>query len=93
MYFLNKKRSFLCGNDSLICPYFTKFSKSFIEESHFEFLKRCAYSHLSNKREVTLTDFEKFHPPQKKIWKKSKIRPRFERTKKDRNICKCLEMS
>ena len=25
------------------------------------------YSHLSNKREVTLTDFEKFHPPQKKI--------------------------
>ena len=23
------------------------------------------YSHLSNKREVTLTDFEKFHPPQK----------------------------
>ena len=21
------------------------------------------YSHLSNKREVTLTDFEKFHPP------------------------------
>jgi hypothetical protein len=22
------------------------------------------YSHLSNKREVTLTDFEKFHPPQ-----------------------------
>ena len=25
-----------------------------------------AYSHLSNKREVTLTDFEKFHPPQKK---------------------------
>jgi hypothetical protein len=24
------------------------------------------YSHLSNKREVTLTDFEKFHPPQKK---------------------------
>ena len=26
-----------------------------------------AYSHLSNKREVTLTDFEKFHPPQKRI--------------------------
>ena len=25
------------------------------------------YSHLSNKREVTLTNFEKFHPPQKKI--------------------------
>ena len=25
------------------------------------------YSHLSNKREVTLTDFENFHPPQKKI--------------------------
>ena len=25
------------------------------------------YSHFSNKREVTLTDFEKFHPPQKKI--------------------------
>ena len=25
-----------------------------------------SYSHLSNKREVTLTDFEKFHPPQKK---------------------------
>ena len=24
------------------------------------------YSHLSNKLEVTLTDFEKFHPPQKK---------------------------
>jgi hypothetical protein len=24
------------------------------------------YSHLSNKRELTLTDFEKFHPPQKK---------------------------
>ena len=24
------------------------------------------YSHLSNKCEVTLTDFEKFHPPQKK---------------------------
>ena len=24
------------------------------------------YSHLSNKREITLTDFEKFHPPQKK---------------------------
>ena len=23
------------------------------------------YSHLSNKREVTLTDFEKFHLPQK----------------------------
>ena len=23
------------------------------------------YSHLSNKREVKLTDFEKFHPPQK----------------------------
>ena len=23
------------------------------------------YSHLSNKREVTLTNFEKFHPPQK----------------------------
>ena len=22
-----------------------------------------SYSHLSNKREVTLTDFEKFHPP------------------------------
>ena len=25
------------------------------------------YSHLSNKRDVTLTDFEKFHPSQKKI--------------------------
>jgi len=25
------------------------------------------YSHLSNKREVTLIDFEKFHPTQKKI--------------------------
>ena len=25
------------------------------------------YFHLSNKREVMLTDFEKFHPPQKKI--------------------------
>ena len=25
----------------------------------------CNYSHLSNKREVTLTDFEKFHPPKK----------------------------
>ena len=25
------------------------------------------YSHLSNKREVTLTDFEKSHPPQKKF--------------------------
>ena len=24
------------------------------------------YSHLSNKRDVTLTDFEKFHPPQNK---------------------------
>ena len=24
------------------------------------------YSYLSNKREVKLTDFEKFHPPQKK---------------------------
>jgi hypothetical protein len=24
------------------------------------------YSHLSIKREVTLTDFEKLHPPQKK---------------------------
>ena len=24
-----------------------------------------AYSHLSNKRDVTLTDFEKFPPPQK----------------------------
>jgi hypothetical protein len=24
------------------------------------------YCHLSNKREVTLTDFEKFHRPQKK---------------------------
>ena len=23
------------------------------------------YSHLFNKREFTLTDFEKFHPPQK----------------------------
>ena len=23
------------------------------------------YSHLSNKRDITLTDFEKFHPPQK----------------------------
>ena len=25
-----------------------------------------AYSHLSNKRDVTLTDFEKFHPTQNK---------------------------
>ena len=25
------------------------------------------YSHLSNKRDVILTDFEKFHPPQKKF--------------------------
>ena len=25
------------------------------------------YTHLSNRREVTLTEFEKFHPPQKKI--------------------------
>ena len=25
------------------------------------------YSRLSNKRDVTLTDFEKFQPPQKKI--------------------------
>ena len=24
----------------------------------------CNYSHLSNKRDVTLTDFEKFHPTQ-----------------------------
>ena len=28
-----------------------------------------------------------------KIWKKSKIRPRLERSKKDRNISICLEMS
>ena len=29
-----------------------------------EKFKGC-YSYLSNKREVTLNDFEKFHPPQK----------------------------
>ena len=29
----------------------------------------------------------------KKIWKKSKIRPRLERLEKDRNISKCLKMS
>ena len=27
---------------------------------------KLAYSHLSNKREVTFTGLEKFHPPQKK---------------------------
>jgi hypothetical protein len=31
-----------------------------------EIVYRKDYSHLSNEREVTLTDFEKFHPPQKK---------------------------
>ena len=29
--------------------------------------KTSKYSHLSNKRKVTITDFKKFHPPQKKI--------------------------
>ena len=39
------------------------------EEVHFSWNNRfgsSTYSHLSNKREVTLTDFEKFHLPQKK---------------------------
>ena len=34
---------------------------------HFQIMWEQAYSHLSNKRDVTLTDFEKFHPPQIKI--------------------------
>ena len=34
---------------------------------HLPFLLVLDYSHLSNKHEVTLTDFEKFRPPQNKI--------------------------
>ena len=38
-------------------------------ESHLNSKKNlfvaCNYTHLSNKREVMLTDFGKFHPPQK----------------------------
>ena len=37
------------------------------DESSYKIITTNMYSHHSNKREVTLTDFEKFHPPQKKI--------------------------
>ena len=33
---------------------------------YLQTIKGAHYSHLSNKCEFTLTDFEKFHPPQKK---------------------------
>ena len=39
---------------------YVKFHLQFIT-----FLHEHMYSHLSNKREVTLADLEKFHPPQK----------------------------
>jgi hypothetical protein len=42
---------------------------SYVDTKYFcLYLLLLHYSHLSNKREVTLTDFEKFHPPQKKFY-------------------------
>ena len=36
------------------------------EKVAINFIKPSMYSHLSNKRDVTLTDFGKFHPAQNK---------------------------
>ena len=48
---------------------------------------------ITKKNTKTETNFIEFPEGNEKIWKKSKIRPRLERSKKDRNISKCLEMS
>ena len=74
-WFLNKSGEAKCTSVTVI-PYLdSKCKKEFAhgEKNHIKAKKSCqlalfsSYSHLSNKHEVTLTDFEKFHPPQKKI--------------------------
>ena len=70
-----------------ISEYFQKFR---LEQKQFVGPPRQARGQKSN-------FYQRHLKPQlkclKKIWKKSKIRPRLERSKKDRNISKCLEMS
>ena len=55
---------------------------------------------ITKKNTNTETNFIEFPEGNEKIWKKSKIRPRLERSKKGRkkikmspNVLKCLQMS
>ena len=53
--------SLFCGAKPIRDPYNKNFSPKYMYDKKYY----PNYSHLSNKRDVTLTDFDKFHPPQK----------------------------
>ena len=62
------QEQFIIKNKSLWCAQSNSFD--FFEDAHHLWLSfqksLVTYSHLSNKHDVTLTDFEKFYPAQNK---------------------------
>ena len=61
------KKSFIMNTPLVSCAYLSSLLGGYNSKPTQKWWQICStdYSHLSNKREVTLTDFEKFHPPQK----------------------------
>ena len=63
-----RKKSFIMNTPLVSCAYLSSLLGGYNSKPTQKWWQICStdYSHLSNKREVTLTDFEKFHPPKKK---------------------------